>query len=140
MEGVMAKLDDLHIDESMVDTVLATDIDFGGVMRFSKELMIKGKYSGEIDATGHLIVGRGAVVKATVKASVITNYGKIVGDVIALKKFEMFNNAQLSGNLTTPELIVEAGCKYNGQCTMGETVKPQPQTVNKDKNKDNSNK
>lgn len=114
----MPKLGDLHVDESMIDTVLAKDIDFTGTMRFSKSLMIKGKFEGDIDATGHLIIGPGAVAKATIKAGVITNYGTIIGNVTAMERLELFNRADLTGDVKTPELIIESGCAFNGNCGM----------------------
>ena len=124
----MAKQGALDIDESMIDTVLAQDINFSGTMRFSKSLMIKGKFDGDIDATGHLIIGPGATAKATIKAGVITNYGTIHGNVTATERLELFNNAKLNGDIETPELIIESGCSYNGQCKMTEkTVSHSPQ-------------
>jgi cytoskeletal protein CcmA (bactofilin family) len=114
----MAKDNALHIDESMVDTVLAEDINFTGTMKFSKSLMIKGKFEGEIDATGHLIVGTNAVANATIKAGVITNYGQINGNVEGMERVELFNNAKLTGDVKTPELIIESGCNFNGHCAM----------------------
>ena len=114
----MPKDNVLNIDESMIDTVLADDIHFQGTMKFSKSLMIKGKFEGQIDATGHLIVGPNAVVNATVKAGIVTNYGQINGNVEGTERIEMFNNARITGDIKTPELIIESGCVFNGNCTM----------------------
>ncbi|MEJ5284462.1 MAG: bactofilin family protein [Brevinematia bacterium] len=116
----MPKDNGLNIDESMIDTVLAEDINFQGTMKFSKSLMIKGKFEGQIDASGHLIVGPNAVVNATVKAGVLTNYGQINGNVEGTERVELFNNAKLTGDIKTPELIIESGCIFNGNCTMTE--------------------
>ena len=127
----MAKESMLHVDESMIDTVLADDINFQGTMKFSKSLMIKGKFEGQIDATGHLIIGPNAVANATVKAGVITNYGQINGNVEGTERVELFNNARLTGDIKTPELIIESGCNFNGNCVMGDKkqspVQPQVQ-------------
>lgn len=114
----MSKQGELNIDESTIDTVLAEDIDFSGKMHFSKELMIKGKFEGEIDSTGHLIVGSKAIAQAQVKASVVTNYGKVIGNVSAMERFELLNNASLTGDIDTPEIYIAIGCKFNGKCTM----------------------
>lgn len=122
--GFMAKDNVLHIDESMIDTVLAEDINFQGTMKFSKSLMIKGKFEGQIDASGHLIIGTNAVVTATIKAGVITNYGQINGNVEGTERVELFNNAKLTGDIKTPELIIESGCTFNGNCTMSVEKKP----------------
>ncbi|URA09852.1 bactofilin family protein [Thermospira aquatica] len=107
-----------NIDESMVDTVLADDIDFQGTMRFNKSLMIKGRFEGKIEATGHLIVGPKAVINADVKAGVVTNYGQINGNVEGLERVELLHNAKLTGDIKTPDLIIETGCSFNGNCTM----------------------
>ncbi len=119
----------LHIDESMIDTVLAEDINFQGTMKFSKSLMIKGKFEGQIDATGHLIIGPNAVTNATIKAGVITNYGQINGNVEGTERVELYNNAKLTGDIKTPELIIESGCTFNGNCVMSDkkpSVQSQP--------------
>ena len=107
------------IEEKDVDTILAEDIDFSGTMKFKKSLMIKGKFDGRIDAEGHLILGPNSVVKAEIKAGVVTNYGKIVGNVEAIKKLELFKGAELNGDIKAPDLIIESGCIFNGTCSMG---------------------
>jgi len=106
------------IEEKDVDTVLAEDIDFSGTMKFQNSLMIKGKFEGQIDAQGHLILGPDAVVKATIKAGVVTNYGKIIGNVEAIKKLELLKGAELNGDVKTPDFIIESGCIFNGKCAM----------------------
>lgn len=106
------------IEEKEVDTVLAEDIDFSGTMKFKNSLMIKGKFDGEIDAEGHLILGPNAVIRAKIKAGVVTNYGKIIGNVEAIKKLELLKGAELNGDIKTPDLIIESGCIFNGNCVM----------------------
>jgi cytoskeletal protein CcmA (bactofilin family) len=108
------------IEEKDVDTVLADDIDFSGTMKFKKSLMIKGKFDGKIDADGHLILGPNAEVKATIKAGVVTNFGKIIGNVEALSKIELLKGGELNGDVKTPDLIIESGCIFNGNCAMGQ--------------------
>lgn len=116
----MVKPNDVKlIEEKDIDTVLAEDIDFTGTMKFQNSLMIKGKFDGQIDAVGHLILGPNAVVKATIRAGVVTNYGKIIGNVETIKKLELLKGAELNGDVKTPDLIIESGCSFNGKCTMG---------------------
>ena len=104
------------IEEKDIDTILAEDIDFSGTMKFEKSLMIKGKFDGRIDAEGHLILGPNSVVKAEIKAGVVTNYGKIVGNVEAIKKLELYKRAELNGDIKAPDRIIESGCIFNGNC------------------------
>ena len=58
--------------------------------------------------------------KAAIKAGVVTNYGKIIGNVEAIQKIELFKGAELNGDVKAPDLIIESGCIFNGNCAMGQ--------------------
>ncbi len=129
----MSKTSITEIIESEIDTVLAEDIDFTGELKFSKSLMIKGKFDGKINADGHLFVGPNAHVKAEIKTGKLTCYGKIDGPVFAKERVELSKESILNGDVTTPDIIIESGCKFNGRCIMDEkqhapTPNQQPNT------------
>ncbi len=107
-----------RIDENEIDTILAEDIDFTGVLTFEKPLMIKGRFEGEIKASSDLYIGEKAIIHARLEADKISTKGRIKGDVVAHTRVELFSTAIVDGNLSTPDLVVESGCKYNGQCHM----------------------
>ena len=109
-----------QIDENEIDTVLAEDIDFSGVLTFKKPLMIKGSFKGEIKASSDLYIGEKACVKAKIEADCVSAKGRIEGDVVARSRVEFFSTASMKGDLSTPELVMESGCKYNGACSMSE--------------------
>jgi cytoskeletal protein CcmA (bactofilin family) len=114
-----------QIDENEVDTILAEDIDFSGVLSFQRPLMIKGRFQGEIKASSDLYVGEKAVVKAKIEADTVSSKGRIEGDVLARSRVEFFSTASMLGDLTTPDLVMESGCQYNGRCTMSREKQPQ---------------
>lgn len=132
----MSKTSITEILESEIDTVLAEDIDFTGELKFSKSLMIKGKFDGKINADGHLFIGPNAHVKAEIKTGKLTCYGKIDGPVFAKERVELSKESILNGDVTTPDIIIESGCKFNGRCIMDEkqhtstTTQPQNQPSN----------
>ncbi len=107
------------IDESEIDTVLAEDIDFTGTLVFEKPLMIKGKFSGEIKASGDLYIGKDAEINAVIEANLVSSKGRIKGDIFARSRVELFSSASVEGDITTPDLVIESGCKFNGKCRMG---------------------
>ena len=113
------KEDKIEIDEKAIDTVLAADIEFKGTLRFKKSLMIKGKFEGEIDADGHLIVGPDAEIRAKVRAGVLTAFGKIHGNVETRERLELYRRSELTGDAKTPEIMIEKGARFNGACHMG---------------------
>jgi len=114
-----------QIDENEVDTILAEDIDFSGVLSFQRPLMIKGRFQGEIKASSDLYIGEKAVVKAKIEADTVSSKGRIEGDVLARSRVEFFSTATMLGDLTTPDLVMESGCQYNGRCTMSREKQPQ---------------
>ena len=107
-----------HVEENDIDTVLAEDIDFSGVLSFQRPLMVKGTFQGQIKASSDLIIGEKAVVKAKIEADTVSSKGRIEGDVLAHSRVEFFSTASMVGDLVTPDLVMESGCQYNGRCTM----------------------
>ncbi len=108
------------LDENEIDTILAEDIDFQGVLSFERPLMIKGKFRGEIKASGDLYIGPDALIEARIEANLVSARGAIKGDVIAHSRVELYSTATVNGDIVTPDLEIEGGCRFNGNCKMGE--------------------
>jgi len=106
------------MEDSDFDTILSPDIDFTGTLHFEKPFLIRGKVTGEIDATGILVIDEKAVVNANIHASRVLIRGQVKGDVTAVEKVEITATGKLSGNVTSPEIFMETGCIFNGRCTM----------------------
>ncbi|MCX8059434.1 MAG: polymer-forming cytoskeletal protein [Spirochaetes bacterium] len=123
----MSKTNITEIIESEIDTVLAEDIDFTGVLKFNKSLMIKGKFEGNIEAKGHLFLGPNSYVKAEIKVDKLTCYGKIDGNIYATERVELSKESELNGDIFTPDLVIESGCKFNGKCSMDIKKSPHQQ-------------
>jgi cytoskeletal protein CcmA (bactofilin family) len=114
----MSDLSIQSIDESEIDTILAEDIDFQGKLTFSDPLMIKGRFSGEIESSSNLYIGKNAVVKAQVEANLVSLKGKVKGNVKAHERVELFSSASIDGDITSPNMVMESGCRLNGMCRM----------------------
>jgi cytoskeletal protein CcmA (bactofilin family) len=105
-------------DETDIETVLAEDIDFSGVLSFKEPLMIKGKFKGEIKASGDLYVGEKADIEAKIEARTISSRGRIKGNITALARVELSSTAVVDGDIRSPDLVIESGAQYNGTCIM----------------------
>jgi cytoskeletal protein CcmA (bactofilin family) len=123
----MAEVHIKDMDEHEIDTILAEDIDFEGHLTFKKPLMIKGKFKGEIKSTSSLYIGEKAYVEARTEADVVSSRGKLKGDIVGHSRVELFSTAQVEGDISTPDFVVESGCKFNGYCNMGGVRKDAPQ-------------
>ncbi|TVR85296.1 MAG: cell shape determination protein CcmA [Spirochaetaceae bacterium] len=107
-----------QIEESEMETVLAEDVEFEGELSFSDGLVIKGSLEGRIESKGDVYVNPGARVNATIFAGRISVKGSLMGEVHAAERIELFSGSELDGSVFAPDLIVQSGCRLNGNCSM----------------------
>lgn len=110
--------DFFNLEEESFDTMMASDINFSGTIRFVKPVIIKGNVSGKIDATSDLVVDTDALVKADIKAKRVLVRGKVVGNVTAESLIFVSNTGSLNGDITAEEVVLEPGSVFSGKCTM----------------------
>ncbi|MDR0568308.1 MAG: polymer-forming cytoskeletal protein [Spirochaetaceae bacterium] len=99
-------------------TILAEDIDFSGTLSFEKDFLVRGKLKGTVEAQGLFMVDTGAVVEADITAPKVIVRGLLTGNVTAGKGIELASTGTVKGNIDTPVLSMEAGCVFNGLCSM----------------------
>jgi cytoskeletal protein CcmA (bactofilin family) len=113
----MAKTEGKKKEENLV--VFGNSTSFNGFLRFKETLCIQGKFRGTIEATGALIVDKGAVVEAdhiTVTSLIV--YGAVIGTVRAMDKIDMFPGAEVRGDVSAARLRIADGVLFEGQCSM----------------------
>ena len=113
----------LEKDDSQETEEKTIDIEAGmeGNIKFSSpvNLKISGKFEGELDTKGVLIIGERADVRVTaIKGENITIAGKVRGDIVSSKRLELSSSAKVIGNIKTPLLIVNQGALLKGDCQM----------------------
>jgi cytoskeletal protein CcmA (bactofilin family) len=108
---------DLLEDEDF-DTAFSQDIDFTGTLNFEKSFLMRGKFSGEIDATGVLLIDEQAQVEADINADRVIIKGSVKGNITATEHIEITLTGKLEGDVVTPKINMETGCLFNGRCTM----------------------
>lgn len=106
------------IDEELLDTILADDVEFTGSMTFKKPLMIKGRVSGQIRSSSELHIDEKAVVEADIQAAVVAVKGVVKGNIAARERVELFSTCTVDGDVTAPVVTMETGCHFNGACKM----------------------
>jgi len=123
----MAKTEDLRsIPESDIITVLAEDIDFKGSIHFKSSLMIKGNFEGEINSEGLLIIGAQAKLNAQIKTNTLVSNGDVTGNIQATSSAVLTSSAVHTGDIQTPNLIIESGALLNGNTIMHSKKKSIP--------------
>ena len=114
----MPKSDGKKKDGSRI-VVFGNSTSFNGFLRFKESLCIQGKFRGTIEASGALIVDKGAVVEADhITVTSLMVYGTVIGAVHAADKIDLFPGAEVRGDLTAARLRIADGVLFEGQCSM----------------------
>ena len=110
--------DFFELEEEDFCTVLASDINFRGTVKFSKPFMICGCVTGSIDATGDLFIDNDAVVCANITANRVLVRGKVEGNITAQKVVLVTSCGSVTGDISAEQVILEPGSTFIGRCNM----------------------
>jgi cytoskeletal protein CcmA (bactofilin family) len=98
---------------------LAPTTELTGFLRFKNSLCIRGRFKGIIEAEGNLIVDKGAAVEADhIAVDSISVYGKVTATVRADDKVDLYNGAEIYGDISAGRLRIADGVIFEGNCTM----------------------
>jgi cytoskeletal protein CcmA (bactofilin family) len=92
---------------------------FEGKLHFEGRVRIDGTFRGEIKSEGTLVIGEGARVHADVHVgTLIVKGGTLAGIVEARQSIELHVPAQVTGQLRAPEIFMDKGVQFSGECTI----------------------
>ena len=100
-------------------TILGADAVFKGEIRFEKGMKLLGKFEGQINSDGQLVVADGAALTGDAKAGTVRIEGQVKGNVSAGTKVQLAASARLEGDLQTQRLEVAEGAVLIGRCVVG---------------------
>ena len=96
-----------------------------GSLEFVNPLKICGEFEGDIKGTTTLYIESGAKIRAQINVSQLIVYGHITGNIFASEKVELHTGSNVIGNIRTPNLEIEDGVVFEGQCEMKQKT-PEP--------------
>lgn len=79
---------------------------------------IEGHVEGEVSARDTLTVGESAIVNARIQGTTIVIHGTVTGDVVAETRLELRAPGKVTGDVTTPSLVINEGAMFEGRCSM----------------------
>lgn len=100
-------------------TVFGQETEFDGFLEFTDNLVITGKFSGEIKATGDLEIEKGSVCnvrKMTANSIVIS--GTVSGDIDAPERLEMCSGSIVHGDVRTSRIRIAEDVEFEGEISM----------------------
>jgi cytoskeletal protein CcmA (bactofilin family) len=93
---------------------------FKGELEFEDTMRIDGKFNGKIHSKNELIVGESAHIEGDVHVGRIAISGTVVGKIVAAQRVEIHRNGKVYSDIDTPNLIIEEGAIFQGNCVMGD--------------------
>lgn len=105
----------------MVETDKPTVVDAHAVIEGKlkgKDVQVLGRFKGEIELTGRLMMGEGSRVEAKVIAEQADIAGEFSGD-LKVRNLILLEKARVEGTLEAQNLAVREGAQLNGSVSSG---------------------
>ena len=101
------------------ESVLGFGVTIEGKLEGNGDVRIGGKFKGEIQIKGNLIIQKGAHLTAKINAEAITIEGELEGTVVASGQLTLAESGQVIGDLKAKTLAVAAGSRMRGNVEFG---------------------
>ncbi len=108
--------------EEKTNSIIGPGTEFKGILKDKESIRIDGRFEGEIETEGSVIIGEDAVVQANIKANVVSIAGKVTGDINCEGRVEIFSTGSLEGRVKASDLTIAEGAFFNGECRMNPSV------------------
>ena len=116
----MAK-NDLYEDGNI--TKLGKLTEFDGVLEYSANLIVTGKFTGTIKSNGYLEITDSAECKVdSISAKNVVIAGTVNGNINAHQSLEMKTGSHVVGDITTKKLCIADDVEFHGSVSMLEDV------------------
>jgi cytoskeletal protein CcmA (bactofilin family) len=107
-------------DERRVAAWIGRSLRIEGRIVSAENLMIDGQVEGTIEVGNHsLTIGADAIVKADLSARTIGVSGTVNGSLTATDRIDLRASASVTGDITTPRLVMEDGAVVKGKVQAG---------------------
>lgn len=94
---------------------LGANLHVKGELTGTEDLVIEGTFEGLVQLDeGNLTIARTAKVTADIVAAEIVVSGAVKGNVRAKERIRLKTDGSVTGDLTTPEILIEDGALFKG--------------------------
>lgn len=108
-------------------TFISAECQIEGTVHINGNARIDGKLEGLLQATGDIVVGQGAFVKADIEAKTVSISGEVHGNIQTSDTLKLSSSARLYGNICTQQFSVDQGARFVGTSRLLEEAAPAPE-------------
>ncbi|MBN2371014.1 MAG: polymer-forming cytoskeletal protein [Vicinamibacteria bacterium] len=105
-------------------TVIDAQTEIEGKLK-GKDARIFGRFRGDIELTGRIILGEGSRVEAKIAADAAEISGEYKGD-ISVRSLVLMEKARVQGGVEAQSLAVREGAQINGTINAGSSNQAKP--------------
>ncbi len=107
-----------NIKANSIDTLIGEETTIEGNLTLKGNIIVYGKIVGNIKASGGINISPGATIEGELTADIIQLGGKVTGNIEAKRKVILGEKSFLTGDISTPNLVIKEGAKFEGRCDM----------------------
>jgi cytoskeletal protein CcmA (bactofilin family) len=122
-----------------LSTILGKGSVFEGKLNVEHTLRIDGKFTGDINTTDTLIVGKEGSVDGNVEAKMLIVGGKLSGTAKIKDKIVLETKSEFQGEMKTTRLVIDEGATFDGRCSMRHASEAAGSKPNTQPNQQNNN-
>lgn len=111
-------------EAEIFETLFSSDFAFKGSIHSEEVVLVQGKIEGSIDSSVEIYVSKRACIEADITAKNVITYGTIRGAVRAKDAVEIYESAEITGDIEANKVAIEKGALLNGRYKVGEKKIP----------------
>jgi cytoskeletal protein CcmA (bactofilin family) len=106
-------------ERAKAESLIAPDIVIEGKIEGTGHVRIAGRFKGDVDVRGDLLVEPGATVTGSIRAEKVSIAGELIGNIEAASHVELLQSGSLTGDLKAATATVAAGSRMRGMADFG---------------------
>ena len=121
----------------MKESVIASGLAIEGKIVGAGHVRVAGKFKGDVQVEGNLLIDAGARVEGQVRASEVIISGELQGNIESARRVELQQGGAITGDVKAGSLTVAAGSRMRGTVEFGWEEGAKPAALLGDKGRSN---
>ena len=101
---------------SFINSIIGEGTRFSGELVLDGLLRIDGDFSGSIETTGKVLVGKSGRAECNIIAGTVVVGGIVRGNIYSSGKVVILSTGMVIGNIHAPRMVIEEGVLLHGNC------------------------